>query len=113
MVKVRAYRISSVNDPETGQPGKQIELVEVRSRPAPQLFSVIGEDEAKLVKGIMGQFQQMGIFPVGREIVIPKITLFLTEAEYDLLATRFEVNDTFDLLIKDGAFMLKRSTEGV
>jgi hypothetical protein len=113
MVKVRVYRISSVNDPETGQAGKQIELVEVRSRPAQQTFPGVGEDEAKLVKGIMGQFQQIGIFPIGREIVIPKITLFLTEGEYDLLATRFEVNDTFELLIKDGAFMLKRSTEGV
>ena len=32
MVKVRVHRISSVSDPETAQPGKQIELVEVRAR---------------------------------------------------------------------------------
>ena len=44
---------------------------------------------------------------------MPKITLFLSEAEYDLLAIRFEVNDVFELILKDGAFMLKRETEGV
>ena len=32
MVKVRVHKISSVSDPETAQPGKQIELVEVRDR---------------------------------------------------------------------------------
>ena len=48
-----------------------------------------------------------------RELVFPKVTLFLCEAEYDLLAVRFEVNDTFELIMKDGAFMLKRPTEGV
>lgn len=113
MVKVKVFKISSVNDPETAQPGKQIELVEVRSRATPPFITSGGEDEAKLVKGIIGQFQQMGLFPVGREIMIPKITLFLTEDEYDLLGVRFEVNDTFDFMMKDGAFMLKRSTEGV
>ena len=41
------------------------------------------------------------------------MTLILLEAEYDLLAVRFEVNDVFELIMKDGAFMLKRATEGI
>ena len=114
MVKVRVHRISSVSDPETGQPGKQIELVESRSRTDKGLMSGIGGgEEAKLIKGIVSQFQSFGVFPQMRELVFPKITLFLSEAEYDLLAVRFEVNDTFELIMKDGAFMLKRPTEGV
>ena len=40
------------------------------------------------------------------------MTLFLSESEYDMLAIRFEVNDIFELILKDGAFMLKRATEG-
>ena len=41
------------------------------------------------------------------------MTLFLSEAVYDLLAIRFEVNDVFELIMKDGAFLLKRATEGI
>ncbi len=111
---MRVQRISSVSDPETGQPGKQIEMVEVRGRGEKGMASgMTGGEEVKLVKGIISQFQSFGFFPSSREMVLPKITLFLSEAEYDLLAIRFEVNDIFELILKDGAFMLKRSTEGV
>ena len=115
MVKVRVHRISSVSDPETAQPGKQIELVEVRERNnSNPIGGITGTDESKMVKGIISQFQSIGVFPVNsREIVLPKMTLILLEAEYDLLAVRFEVNDVFELIMKDGAFMLKRATEGI
>ena len=114
MVMVRVHRISSVSDPETGQAGKQIELVESRGRTDKGPISGVGGgEEAKLIKGIVSQFQSFGVFPQMRELVLPKVTLFLSEAEYDLLAVRFEVNDTFELIMKDGAFMLKRPTEGV
>ena len=114
MVNVRVQRISSVSDPETGQPGKQIEMVEVRERGDQSVRQGLpGGEEAKLVKGILSQFQSFGVFPSSREMILPKITLFLSEAEYDLLAIRFEVNDVFELILKDGAFMLKRETEGV
>lgn len=115
MVKIRVHKISSVADPETAQPGKQIELVEVRGRTDSKVIGgVSGTDEAKMVKGIISQFQSIGMFPINqREMVLPKVTLFLSEAEYDLLAVRFEVNDEFELIMKDGAFMLKRGTEGI
>jgi len=115
MVKVRVHKISSVSDPETSQPGKQIELVEVRDRSDSKVIGGIGgTDEANLVKGIISQFQSIGMFPINaREMVLPKMTLFLSEAEYDLLAIRFEVNDVFELIMKDGAFLLKRATEGI
>tara|TARA_B100001765_G_scaffold73130_1_gene44428 strand:- start:234 stop:584 length:351 start_codon:yes stop_codon:yes gene_type:complete len=115
MVKVRVHKISSVSDPETSQPGKQIELVEVRDRSDSKVIGggLGGTDEANLVKGIISQFQSIGMFPINaREMVLPKMTLFLSESEYDMLAIRFEVNDIFELILKDGAFMLKRATEG-
>ncbi|MGQ9719440.1 MAG: arcadin 1 [Nitrososphaerales archaeon] len=108
---VRVHRITSINDPETGLPGKQIELVEVRPRTS-GVFSEAGE-EARLIKGILLQFQNLGIFPPIREIVLPKITMFLTEDEYERLGIRFEVNDTYEIVLKDGTISLKPFKEGI
>ncbi|MGQ9469495.1 MAG: arcadin 1 [Nitrososphaerales archaeon] len=108
---VRVHRITSINDPETGLPGKQIELVEVRPRTS-DVFSGVGE-EARLVKGILSQFQNLGIFPPMREMILPKLTMFLTENEYERLGIRFEVNDTYEIILKDGAISLKLFKEGV
>ncbi len=113
MTKVKVFRITSINDPETGKPGKQVELVEVRQKGMQYSLPGVGEDEARLVKGILSQFQSMGVFPQVREMVLPKMTLFLTEEEYDMLGITFEVNEVFDLLFKDGYFSLKKSAEGV
>ena len=114
MVRVKVQRISSVSDPETGKPGKQIELVEVRNRKENNVKGMMGgSEEGVMIKDVMSQFQSMGFLPLSKGgMILPKMTLFLTEAEYDLLAVRFEVNDVFDMIIKDGAFMLKRSVEG-
>ncbi len=109
--KVRVNRISSITDPETGQPGKQIELVEVRPRAQ---FGIYGrEDETRLIRSIISQFQSMGLFPAMPQLVSPKIILFLTETEYEMLGIRFEVNEIYDLHLKNGTITLKRSLEGV
>ncbi|MCL4436780.1 MAG: arcadin 1 [Thaumarchaeota archaeon] len=117
MVLVKVLRISSFTDPETGKAGKQIELVEARQRQGMPFIGVpgigAGSEEAKLVKNIVDQFRSMGVFPAGRELTLPKLTLFLTETEYDMLGIRFEVNDVYDLIMKDGAFMMKKTTEGI
>ena len=113
MVKIKVNKISSVSDPETSQLGKQIELVEVRNRNNNIVGSMGSKEETKIVRDIISQFQSIGMFPINsRGIVLPKMTLFLSESEYDMLAIRFEVNDIFELILKDGAFMLKRATEG-
>ena len=95
MVKVRVHRISSVSDPETAQPGKQIELVEVRERNnSNPIGGMTGTDESKMVKGIISQFQSIGVFPVNsREMVLPKMTLILLEAEYDLLLSLIHISE--------------------
>jgi len=109
MVKVRVHRISSVTEPLTGMPAKQIELVEVKQRGS-QAFGM--GDEGRMVQGMVNQLQSMGLVPQIREMVFPKITMVLTESEYDMFGMRLDVNDIYDLEIKNGGFALRKSTEG-
>jgi len=111
-VKVKVFEITSMTDPDTGKPGKNIKLVQVKQqRPQQQFFGPFGgTEENNMIKGIMGQFQSMGIFPM-RDA--PKINLFLSESEYDLLGVRFEVNEVYDMILKDGTIRFRKSTEGI
>ena len=111
-VKVKVFEITSMTDPDTGKPGKNIKLVQVKQqRPQQQFFGPFGgTEDANMLKGIMGQFQSMGIFPMRDS---PKINLFLSESEYDLLGVRFEVNEVYDMVLKDGSIKFRKSTEGI
>jgi hypothetical protein len=113
-VKVRVFEITSMTDPETGKPGKNIKLVQVKQqRPQqPQMFGPFGGEDSNMLKNIMGQFQSMGLFPFGRDNM-PKINLFLSEGEYDLLGVRFEVNEVYDMVLKDGTIRFQKPLEGV
>ena len=110
MVLVKVNRVSSHTDMETGKPGKQIELVEVRRRQG-QRGMPVGE-EAQMVQGILSQMQSMGVMmPQMRDLVLTKLTVILSEDEYDLLGIRFEVNDMYELTMKSGTFEFKKATE--
>jgi arcadin 1 len=109
MVQVRVHRISSVTEPMTGLPAKQIELVEVKQRGA-QPYGM--GDEGRMVQSMVNQLQSMGLVPQIREMVFPKVTMVLTESEYDMFGMRLDVNDVYDLDIKNGALALRKSTEG-
>src|SRR5271157_852599 len=109
MVQVRVNRISSVTEPLTGMPAKQIELVEVKQRGS-QGFGM--GDEGRMVQSMVNQLQTMGLVPQIREMVFPKITMVLTESEYGMFGMRLDVNDIYDLEIKNGGFALRKSTEG-
>jgi CTP:phosphocholine cytidylyltransferase-like protein len=109
MVQVKVHRISSVTDPFTGSPAKQIELVEVRQRSSAQMYGAAG-DENRLVQNMVSQLQGMGLMPQGRELAYPKITMVLTESEYDMFGIRLDVNEIYELDIKGGAIALKPST---
>src|SRR5271169_2036430 len=110
MVQVRVYRISSVTEPMSGLPAKQIELVEVKQRGA-QGYGA--GDEGRMVQNMVNQLQSMGLVPQIREMVFPKITMVLTESEYDLFGLRLDVNDVYELEIRNGTLSLKKSTEGI
>ncbi len=110
MTKVKVQRISSVTDPLTGLPAKQIELVELRERG--RMESYPATDEGKVVQNIISQFQSMGFIPQLREMAFAKITMVLTETEYDMLGVRLDVNEVYELEIKNGSLTLKKFTEG-
>ncbi|MDH2899736.1 MAG: arcadin 1 [archaeon] len=115
-VKVRVFRISSVTDPDTGKPGKSIELVQVKQRQQQPFFGGGfggGAGESDMVRNIISQFQSMGL-PIGPNPAgSPKLNLFLSESEYDLLGVRFEVNEVYDMILKDGAIRFSKPSEGV
>lgn len=110
MGKVKVSRISGVTDPFTGLPAKQIELVEVRDSRRPEIFPA--SDEGKVVQGMVSQLQSMGLMPQMREIGFSKVIMTLTESEYDMLGIRLDVNEVYELDIRNGSISLKKMTEG-
>jgi hypothetical protein len=52
----------------------------------------------------------MGLMPQVREMAYPKVTMVLTETEYDMFAMRLDVNEVYELEIKGGTLALKPST---
>jgi hypothetical protein len=110
MGKVKVSRISGVTDPLTGLPAKQIELVEVRDSRRPEMFP--SSDEGRMVQGMVSQLQSMGLMPQIREFGSSKVIMTLTESEYDMLGMRLDVNEIYDLDIRNGSLSLKKVTEG-
>ena len=110
MSRVKVNRISGVTDPLTGLPAKQIELVEVRDTRRPDMFP--SSDEARVVQGMVSQLQSMGLMPQMREFGYSKVVMTLTESEYDMLGIRLDVNEIYELDIRNGSIILKKLTEG-
>ncbi len=110
MAKVKVNRISSVTDPLTGLPAKQIELVEIRDARRPEGFPQ--SDEGRVLQGMLSQLQTMGLIPQMREMGFAKVTMILTETEYDMLGVRLDVNETYELDIRNGSLTLRKITEG-
>ncbi|MEM0445289.1 MAG: arcadin 1 [Nitrososphaerota archaeon] len=109
-MRVRVFRVSAYSDPETGRPGKIIELVEVRRTQPSSAFSSGSEDvlmAQRLLQSLVAQLQGMGLMPPHRDIIIPKVTLILTEEEYDMLGVKLEVNEEFDLEFSEGKIIFK------
>jgi len=110
LARVKVNRISSVTDPTTGLPAKQIELVEVRDNRRMESFPPT--DEGRVIQGMLSQLQSMGLVPQVRELGFAKVTMILTETEYDMLGIRLDVNDFYELDIRNGSLSLRKITEG-
>ena len=110
MGKVKVSRISGVTDPLTGLPAKQIELVEIRDSRRPEMFP--SSDEGRMVQGMVSQLQSMGLMPQIRDLGSSKVIMTLTESEYDMLGMRLDVNEVYELEIRNGSLALKKVTEG-
>ena len=110
MAKVKVNRITSVTDPLTGLPAKQIELVEVRDQRRPEMYPAT--DEGRVLQGMVSQLQGMGLMPQMRDLGFAKVVMTLTETEYDMFGMRLDVNDVYELEIRNGALALRKFTEG-
>jgi hypothetical protein len=84
--------------------------VEVRDVRRPEVFPPT--DEARVVQGMVSQLQSMGLMPQMREFGYSKVIMTLTESEYDMLGIRLDVNEIYDLDIRNGSITLKKITEG-
>lgn len=110
VVLVKVQRITSYTDPETLRPGKIIELVEVRRGSGFQAVGM-GEESVmvqRMLQTAMLQLQSMGLMPVSRENLFPKIILYVTEQEYDMLNVKLEVNEVYEVSFNDGSIVFKR-----
>lgn len=107
MVRVRVQRIESIRDPE-GNLGKRIELVEERVIPR---FAIQPKtEEARIVRDVVQVLQQqMPMVRTQAQFAFPKIILFLTEQEYELLGIDFDVNQTYELELSGQAIKFRKA----
>jgi len=106
MFRVRVQKIESIRDPE-GNLGKRIELVEERVIPR---FAVRPEsEEARMVQSVVQALQkQLPMFTAKSQFTLPKIILFLTEAEYEKLGINFDVNQVYEVELVEQAIKFKK-----
>jgi hypothetical protein len=106
LIKVRVQRIESIRDPE-GNLGKRIELVEERVIPR---FAIQPKtEEAKIVRDMVQALQQLPIVRTQSQFSFPKIILFLTEQEYELLGIDFDVNQIYELELTGQAIRFRKA----
>jgi len=111
-VLVRVHRVSSIRDPETGRYGKVIELVEER-RIQSQPIRVTGMPQESMIihsmmQDIANYLQSLGFSMTGGPLR-PKMTLFLTEEEYEMLGVKLDVNEVYELEFKNGSITFKKA----
>lgn len=94
-MRVKVQKIESFRDLE-GNIGKRIELVQEDVTPR---FAIRPEsEEARIMQDMVRTLQQqIPLFSIQSQIVMPKIILFLTEREYEDLGVDFDVNQVYDV----------------
>lgn len=108
MVLVRVQRIESIRDPE-GTLGKRIELVEERK--IPRFAIQPTTEEARMVQSVVQALQQqLPVQTVRTGFNLPKIILFLTEQEYDLLGIKFDVNQVYEIELLNRSITFSKET---
>jgi hypothetical protein len=105
--RVRINKIESIRDLD-GNLGKRIEFVEERKIPS---FVVRPQsEEAKMVQNVLQAVQQqIPMFPGKKEIAIPKIILFLTEQEYENLGITCDVNQVYEISLKNQTISFRKT----
>lgn len=108
MIRVRVQRIESIRDPE-GNLGKRIELIEDRVIPS---FAIKPRtEEARVVQEVLQTLrQQLPIMGTRTQLAVPKIILFLTEQEYDMLGIDFDVNQVYEVELTNQSIRFKKAS---
>jgi len=110
-VLVRVHRVSSIRDPDTGRYGKVIELVEERRVQSPPVRITGVPQESMIFHSMMqdlaNYLQSLGLSMAGS--LKPKMTLFLTEEEYEMLGVKLDVNEVYELEFKNGSITFKKA----
>jgi len=106
MIRVRVQRIESIRDPD-GNLGKRIELIE--ERVIPRFAVKPSTEEARMVQDVMQALQQqLPMLQVQTQFSVPKVILFLTEEEYEELGIAFDVNQVYDVELRDQSLRFKK-----
>ena len=113
-LRVQVHQITSVTDRDTGRPGKNITLIAIKQQTQRPSYGAFGgsDDPSAMIRNIVSGLQQSGL-PFVTDMAQPKFNLFLTESEYDLLGVRFEVNEVYEVVLKDGTISFQKPLEGV
>jgi len=107
-MRVIVQRIESIKDP-SGNLGKRVELIEEELMPSYAIRPPT--EEARMVQDIFKALQQqMPMLGTQAKFRSPKIILFLTEQEYELLGVRFDVNQVYDVELTDGNIKFRKVT---
>ncbi|MBS7654693.1 MAG: arcadin 1 [Candidatus Bathyarchaeia archaeon] len=105
-MRVKVQKIESFRDLE-GNIGKRIELVQEDMTPR---FAIRPEsEEARIVQDMVRTLQQqIPLFSIQSQVVMPKIILFLTEREYEDLGVDFDVNQVYDVELSGHSMKFKK-----
>ncbi len=105
-MRVKVQKIESFRDLE-GNIGKRIELVQEDVTPR---FAIRPEsEEARIVQDMVRTLQQqIPLFSIQSQVVMPKIILFLTEREYEELGVDFDVNQVYDVELSGHSMKFKK-----
>jgi hypothetical protein len=106
MILMSVQKIESIRDPD-GNLGKRIELIEERTIPR---FAVRPPtEEAQMVQDVMQALrQQLPMSSVQTQLNLPKVTLFLTEQEYEELSIDFSVNQIYEVTLSNQTIKFKK-----
>ncbi len=109
-VKFKAVVVSKslFNDPLLGK-GVKLELAEERELPPPVMIaqSREGAELARQVMPILSQVMQALPFTRQGRATIPRMTLWLTEEEWDNLDPKPDIGDEVEVVVGAGAVRLR------
>jgi len=94
---VRVQQMQSYRDAD-GNLGKRIELVQDVEMPS---MHAVQTEEGRVVAEVMQTMQQQFRPCKLNCLIVPKIILFLTEAEYEALQINFDVNRTYNVKLEN------------